>query len=235
MKNVFIFSIALFTGLVVSAQKIVPSSNVITEQRTVLNFSQINAASGIEVVIVFGGTEKVEIQAPDNVIQYVETVTEKNLLNIRLRKGVNIRGNVAVKVLVGVKSLTKITASSGSKISIENMLAEDKLDISLSNASLTGSVSVQKASLSLSKKSHVDLSGSCKELKLSASGGSSAGGTKFTVEVLKAKLSGGSTARLTVTQSIDFEGAKGSNLHYAGNPKLRKIKASGDSGLYRAE
>ena len=236
MKRVIVFLLVLFVGgMVTYAQKVKPSSNVIAEQRTVLNFSQLVISNDIEVVLVFAGVEKIEIQAPDNVLQYVETVAEKGVLNVRFRKGVKFQGNAAVKVTVNIKSLTKITAANNSKISLENTLAADKLDVLLNNASFTGNIAVQKASFTLSKGAKANLSGTCKELKMNLSAASTVGTVSLSVDVVEAKLSGQSTARITIIQSVEFNGAKESSLYYLGNPKIKGIKASGDSGLFRAD
>ena len=235
MKKVIVFSFAFLAGIVMYAQKVAPSSNVITEQRTVMNYSQLSVSDDIEVFVAFTGTEKIEIQAPDNVVQFIETVVEKDVLNIRFRKGFNLRGNATIKVTVSMKSLTKITAVNRSKIVLENTLSASKLDVRLSNATLTGNITAQKASVVLAKASQANLSGTCKELKMSLSGASNLGSSTFSADILEAKLSGQSTARLTVVQSIDFNGAKASNLYYLGSPKIKAIKASGDSGLFKAD
>ena len=235
MKKVIVFSFVLFAGTVVFAQKVSPSSNVINEQRTVLNFSQLVVSDGIEVVVNFTGTEKIDIQAPDNVIQYIETVAEKGVLNVRFRKGLKLKGNATIKVTVSLKSLTKITAVNKSKITFVNTVSSDKLDIVLNDAALTGHIATQKASITLAKGAKADLSGTCKDLKMNLSGASTLGGTSLVAEVVEAKLSGQCTARLTINQSVDFNGAKGSSLYYLGNPKIKGIKASGDSGLFRAD
>lgn len=235
MKKVIVFSFALFVGLVAQAQKVKPSSNVISEQRTVLNFSQLVVSDGIEVSVIAAGVEKIDIHAPDNVIQYIEAVVEKGVLNVRFRKGFKLNGNATIKVIVNVKSLTKIVAGDKSKILLENTLAVDKLDVVLNNASLIGTIAVQKASFVLAKGATATLTGTCKDLKLNLSGKSTLGSTTLTADVVDAKLNGQCTARLTITQSIDFNGAKESSLYYLGNPKIKGIKAKGDSGLFRAD
>ena len=235
MKKIIVFSFALFAGVVVFAQKVVPSSNVITEQRTVLDFSQLVVSNGIEVVVAFTGSEKIEIQAPDNVVQFIETVAEKGVLNVRVRKGVKFRVNPTVKVFINMKSLTRILATDNSKIVFENTISAEKLDITLNNATLKGHIAVQKASIVLTKGAKADLSGTCNELKLNSSGASTLVDTSLSVDVLEAKMNGQCTARVMVTQSLEFNGAKGSNLYYLGNPKIKGIKASGDSGFFRAD
>ena len=230
MKKVIVFAFALLGGVVVFAQKVTPSNNVITEARTMLNYSQLSVSDGIEVSVTFTGEEKVEIQAPDNVIQYIETFVEKEVLTIRFRKDFKLSGNATIKVSVSMKSLTKITAVNKSKVVLENTLSGSSLNVSLTNASLIGPIAVQKASIVLAKESMANLSGACKEVKLNLSGASALGSAAFSAEVLVANLSGQSSARMTVTQSLDFTGSKESNLYYLGNPKLKSIKASGNSG-----
>ena len=231
MKKVIVISFALLTGLVGYAQKVKPSSNVINEPRTVLNFSQLVVSNGIEVVVVTTGSEKVEIQAPDNVIQYVEVVVEKEVLNVRFRKGFKLNGNATIKVTVNVKSLTKISASDKSKIVLENALSADKLDVVLSNASLSGQVAAKKMSISLEKAAKADLLGTCDDLKMSVAGASSFGSTSFTAKEVSAKLSGQSSARLTITQSVEFSGVKESNLYYLGSPNIKKSSGKDNSRL----
>ncbi|MCL2131571.1 MAG: DUF2807 domain-containing protein [Lentimicrobiaceae bacterium] len=234
MRKIVVFAFALAAGMVVYAQKVKPSSNVISEQRTVLNFSQLSVSNGIEVSVSFTGSEKVEIQAPDNVVQFIETVVEKDVLSVRFRKGFKLQGNAAIKVSVNAKSLTKITAVNKSKITLEQTLTANKLDVKLTDAVLTGTIAVQKASFALAKEAQANLSGTCKDLKMELSGKSNLGNTSFTADAVVAKLSGQCTARLAISGSVEFSGAKGSNLYYLGNPALKKIKASGDSGIRTA-
>jgi len=235
MKKVIVFSFALFAGLIVQAQKVKPSSNVITEQRTVLNFSQLVVSNGIEVFVVSSGTEKVEIQAPDNIVQFIETVVEKGVLNVRYRKGFKLNGNATIKVTVNMKTLTKIVATNKSKVVLENTLATDKLDVSLTNATLEGNIAVQKASFVLAKGANANLSGTCKELKMNLSGVSTMGTTSLTADIVNAKLSGQCTARLTISQSVEFNGAKESRLYYLGSPQIKKSKGTDNSGVFRAD
>ena len=235
MKKVVVMFVLLAVGAVAQAQKVKPSSNVITEQRTVMNFSQLVVSDGIEVVVLFTGTEKVDIQAPDNVVQFVEAAVEKDVLNIRFRKGFKMKGNAAIRVTVNMKSATKITAVNKSRVALGNALAVEKLEVRLTDATLEGALAVNKASMVLAKGAKANLTGTCKELKLSLSGASTVGSTALSADVVEAKLSGQCTARLTITQSVEFNGAKGSTLYYLGNPKIKGIKASGDSGLFRAD
>lgn len=234
MKKVVIFSFALFAGIVVFAQKVTPSSNVITEQRTVLNFSQLAVFNGIEVVVVNANTERVEISAPDNVVQFVETVVDKGVLNVRLRRGLKLRGSATIQVTVSAKSLNSISAVK-SKVTFENTFTADRLTIHLDDASMSGHLAIQRGVITLVKKAKTDLAGACADLRLTLSGGSTFGNTSFAADVLDARLSKQSTARLTIIQSVNFVGSKGSKLHYLGNPLIRGIKASGDSGLMRAD
>jgi hypothetical protein len=232
MKKVVVILFALFTGVVVYAQKVKPSSNVVNEQRTVLNFSQLVVSNGIEVFVVTTGSEKIEIQAPDNVIQYVEAVVEKEVLNIRFRKGFKLNGNATIKVTVNVKSLTSLSASNQSKIVLSNALTTEKLDVTLNNSSLSGLIAVsKKLSISLDKAAQADLSGTCKELKMSLTGASTLGSTSLTADVVSAKLSGQSTARLTIAQSVEFTGAKESSLYYLGSPTIKKSSGKDNSKL----
>jgi hypothetical protein len=134
-----------------------------------------------------------------------------------------------------MKSLTKITAKNKSKITVEGTLTANKLDISLTDATLSGNIAAQKANITLSKGAQANLSGTCHELKTSLASGSSIGSTSLAVDVLEAKLNGQCTARLTVNKSIVFNGTKGSSLHYMGSPQLKLVKASEDSSISKID
>ena len=235
MKKVIVFLFALFTGSVMYAQKVSPSANIITEHRTMLNFSQLSVSNGIDMVITFAENEGIEIQAPDNIVQFIETIVLKDVLYVRFQKGFKLYGSAAVKVNVNMKTLTKLTATKRSRVALENALAVDKLDIELSESELTGHITVQKASLTLEKTSQANLTGTCRDLKLILSGSSTIGNTSFAADAVTAKLSKQSTARLKVNESIEFNGTKESNFYYLGNPKIKGIKASGNSGIYKAD
>jgi len=232
MRKVVVIMFTLFAmGAVAQAQKVKPSSNVITEQRTVMNFSQLSVTDGIEVVVLFTGTEGVEIQAPDNVVQFVDAVVVKDVLNIGFRKGFKMRGNATIRVTVNKKALTKITVAQKAKVTFGNIFTTERLDVLVTDAALEGPIVANIANLVLRKGAKANLTGTCKDLTLNLSGGSSLGSTALTAETVNANLSGKSTARLTIAQSVQFRGAKESTLRYSGSPRIQGVKADKTSGL----
>jgi len=232
MRKVIVIMFALFAiGAVAQAQKVRPSSNVITEQRTVMNFSQLSVTDGIEVVVLFTGTEGVEIQAPDNVVQFVDAVVVKDVLNIGFRKGFKMRGNATIRVTVNKKALTNITVTKKAKVIFGNIFTTDKLNVRVTDATLEGPIVANSAVMVLEKGAKANLTGTCKDLRLTVSGASSLGSTAFTAEVVDANLRGKSTARLTIAQSVQFRGAGESTLRYSGSPRIQGVKADKTSGL----
>lgn len=89
MKQLFIFGAALFLCACSDNSEIIPSGKLVKQNRPVSSFSVINVSNGIHLTLSQEDKDvAVNVEADDNIIQYIETFTENHILHLRLKDGV---------------------------------------------------------------------------------------------------------------------------------------------------
>ena len=77
MKQLFIFGAALFLCACSDNSEIIPSGKLVKQNRPVSSFSVINVSNGIHLTLSQEDKDvAVNVEADDNIIQYIETFTE---------------------------------------------------------------------------------------------------------------------------------------------------------------
>jgi hypothetical protein len=188
-----------------------------------------------EVFITFSNsTESIEVEANDNLHDYIEIENFNGRLEIGLQRGVNIRGNAHLRVNITTKNVHTYDISGASFVKLESPWSGSNLDVFVSGASsFDGKIDAGKASINLSGASSTDLGGTVRNLHSTLSGASRLDDYDLVIQNLEMDLSGASSARLTVQESIMLEASGASTLHYKGDAVIEKIELSGASNIKR--
>lgn len=200
-KIVFaVFALALVgVGFYISARGIVPSKKIITIEKTFSSFDEVSISSAISATYVqtSGSNYKVTVSAPENVIDCVGVVQDKNEIKIGMMRKSSFDGNPNVKVIIYSPALSEVEVCGASSFRASSMsLPGRKIDIEVSGAS---SVNVDRIT---GTKIDVEASGASK-VRLG-----NVASQSLDVEVL-----GASTAVLEgKSEKVDFEASGASSI-----------------------
>lgn len=254
MKKILLSFITVALAFTGCAYAIFPSGMIVAQTRGVEGFEGISVANGIQVTIHTGTvTESVEVEADDNVMEYVETFVSKGTLFIKLRDGVIIKPRASIRVTVTALSVGTVAASGGSRIEFEGQTVSPGFAAALSGGSqlagvfrtesaalslsggalIEGSFNSQTVALSMSGGSRAELNGAMGFLTLDCSGGSITDGFTLVCDEAVLSLSGGSQAYLTIDSSLIIRASGGSSLTYRGEAVIQEQSLSGGSTVRR--
>lgn len=194
------------------------SGNIITEKRTVADFSGISVSSSIDVEVKIGAVASVEVEADDNIIGHIVTKVSNGILKIGLEDLHSI-SNAQLKVYITTPVLRTVKASSSSSVKVLDVIKDDgKLSFDASSsADIEAEVDAPEVYAEASSSASVTLSGRTKNYKANVS---SSGDIK-SMELLSentdisANSSGSAevyasvtlTANASSSGSIDYKGA----------------------------
>lgn len=210
--------------------------------RTLDAYTQIDIESAVDATITEGAPGTIMVKTHESVFEHVETYVSGEVLHIRYRKGINFKRSPDIHITIPANNLSKIDISGACNVDVASnnqVFNTSAVSIELSGASsFRGSVSVdttETVSLELSgassfrgaiyaKTTNVDLGGaseieildgSVETLTIDAGGASTFNGKKFTTDILRATLSGGSNTYINVTTEITKANLSGaSDLYY---------------------
>lgn len=116
---------ALMMSVTANAKTIKASKNYVTKSVKVEQFSAITTTSSVDVKYSQSPVTKIEIYAPDNIIEYVDVRVSGNTLKVGYKSvsgGLSIQGNNKAEVRVSAPSVNAFNTASSGDIDINTPL-----------------------------------------------------------------------------------------------------------------
>ncbi len=183
-----------------------------SEARSADDFQGVDGGGVFQVEITAGKEFKVEVDADDNLLQYIRTEVDGDVLTISTTESLNSRK--PMRVLISDKNINTVRASGASQVS------------------LTG-VKNQALEIDTSGASKINLVGETVALTIDVSGASKIDAEGLKAETASVHASGASNVSVFVTNRLVSEASGASKIAYSGNPSSVEKNASGVSKVYQ--
>jgi len=179
------------------------SGNVISESRSVKDFTGIELSGSGKLIIEQSDVESLTITADDNLLPELTSEVRDSKLILSTKDFININptGSVTYKLLV--KKLNSIGVSGGAEIDAKG-LNTDSLDVRVSGAgdiTITGTTDKQEISISGAGKYHAD---------------------GFKSKSATVTISGIGSALLAVSDKLDVHVSGAGEVEYVGDPQVNE-------------
>jgi len=231
-----------------ACSKVRGSGDVVTEERPVSDITGVELATIGNLYIELGDTEKLLIEAEDNLLEYFETEVHRGILTIKTRRNTNLSPREPVNYYLTVKELNRIEISSAGDVEAPDLKAK-RFKISNSSAGdLTmGALECTALEVNLSSAGDVDieeLNARTLKVDISSAGTLEIGGGEVdeqfvhlssagdynAEDLLSAEadvsLSSVGSARIQVSDYLDADLSSMGSLYYRGNPRVHQRTSS---------
>ena len=184
------------------------SGNVASEKREVGEFSKIDVSHVFQVEVIAQSEYAVEVEADDNLLQFIKTEVRGGTLHIDLDQRVKTRNGMRVRV--SAPNIDRVQASGASRVDVSN-LRNGEFAVDTSGASkITAAGQTGNLIVDVSGASQLDLSG------LSAA-------------TANIDASGASKVNVNVANELIADASGASRITYAGSPKVSKSTSGASS------
>ncbi len=234
MKNLFFYLIALMSGLALlpSCEIIEAEGPVVTEFRNKTNFDGIKISICGQVNFQVAPQYKVEVQAPRNILDEMETKVENRALVIKWDNNVRIRDCEDVTVNLSGPDLKFIFNSGSSDIRVMGAVKHANLELVVSGS---GSIDMDYAEIAqeiealVSGSGHVEIKdGKADENKLHTSGSGYIDLRHVPVKEADTHVSGSGMISVNVEDYLEAHISGSGDVYYYGNPRINsKVSGSG--------
>jgi hypothetical protein len=223
---ILLLSAFLIQSCVVNFQdSISGNGNVIRQSREVTEFTGIKVSTGIDVLLTQGQTLGVEVEADENLQEWIRTEVKGSVLHIYSDK--NIRMAKAKKVFVTCNVLDRIEISSAGDINSVNKFNTDKLAIEMSSAGdLHFELEANEISISISSAGNAYLKGRTDVLKADLSSAGDLNAFDLEAKTGDISVSSAGSARVFITEEASFYSSSAGNIAYKGEPRIKGIHTS---------
>lgn len=198
--------------------------NFISENRTLAQFHSIDASNAVEIELTQQPTQALSVSTLSEYLPQIKTEVVDGVLRIYSTENL-IRP--AVKVKIGVDSLTSIKGNGAASFDFKNGFNVKNLNIQLEGASKIdlNINSAQKLVINISGASQLEAEGVADTLMISGRGASKIEADDLRSNVVKVDLSGASKAEIYASDEFDGKASGASKIVCFGNP----FKRSNDS------
>lgn len=186
------------------------SGNIQTEKRNVSEFNKVDVSGAFVVEITAQKDYSLEVEADDNLFQFIKTEVDGETLRIESEKRFSTSN--PLKIRISAPDIERLELSGASKATIIN-LDNELLDIDSSGAS------------------KISCEGKTNNLVVQMSGASHFDGEKISAESVSVDASGASHATVLVKNDLKADLSGASKVVYFGNPTNIEKKVSGASSV----
>ena len=206
------------------------NGTVTTENRTINQpFTAIKASEGLDVYVTQSERENVSVEADENLQDIIMTEVTDGVLKIHTKK--NISKSKSKKVMVHFKTISNITATSGSDVYGKNTITVQNLELKTTSGSdMTLDVETHTLTCKATSGSDLKLTGKTINLTAEATSGSDINAAQLIAQTSNVKASSGSDITINTTKELIAKASSGGDVKYYGTPeKVNKSASSSGS------
>ena len=197
-----------FTNFSLKVGSVKGSGQMGTEVRELSGFRKIDASGVFQIEIVAQKDFSVEVEADDNLLQYITTEVRRGVLKLETERKLNTSNPIRVRI------------SAPDIEGIETAGAANVILTELKNGSLE---------IDSSGASKIKVSGETAKLVVDVSGATRVDAEGLTAVDANVEASGASTVELLVNGNLKTNASGASTIRYAGSPRDVVKKSSGAS------
>jgi len=214
---------------VLSANQIVGSGKLVTQEYTLQDFTRINAGSNFQVTLHHGAPFAVSITADDNVIQLLSADLKGNELRLDLKPG-NHPGftNVTMRAEVSLPALEVVSTSGNAAVHLGEVHGGNLTLKGQSNGLIDGQVAVDRLTIDAGSNGQVKLTGSAEKLGLTCGGNAILRLGDLAARTARVDLNSNAGATVRATGKLDYSVGGNGRLTYSGGAALGVQKTEGN-------
>jgi hypothetical protein len=208
------------------------NNHVVKKEREAGKFTGLRVSSGIDVYLKQAGNESIEVEADENLHEYILTEIRDGELHVYTEA--NIREAEMKRVYVTMRDISSLKTSSAADIIGETPVKTDRLELSASSAGdIKLEINAKEVEANISSSGDVTLTGAADILNadLSSAGDLNAYG----LEVKEADISASSAgdADINVSERLRARSSSAGDINYRGNPKYIDAHSSSAGGVHK--
>jgi len=229
----FLTSSCYFLG----GRRVHGNGHITTQERSVGSFDQVEVSGAIELYVSGGESGPVRIETDENLQQYVEVEQHGSVLEVRSRRGYNLRPTKKVIVHVSSPNYSRLSVSGASNIVGQNKIhGNDRLEMHVSGAGdIRADVDAPDFKASVSGSGNIDLKGNVRDLDLEISGAGDAKCFDMMAENTKVRISGAGSADVYASVSLDAHVSGAGGVSYKGGATKVSQQVSGAGSVKKVD
>lgn len=199
---------------------IVGSDNLVTENRSLANFSSVDLRSVGIVNLTYGAAQDVSVTVNDNILEYIETTVSNGVLTVDIEPGHRF-SNLKLTVDITMMDLELITNTGAGTIKSMNSFEVESVQLTLTGAGqIRLELNADQLISSHTGAGYIVLQGEVATHQISHSGAGSIHAFDLMTDTTVISLSGAGKAEVYVAQLLEVTITGAGSVYYIGYPTI---------------
>lgn len=235
MKKLVAF---LLLGIIISTsscrftgKRVKGNGHVITDNRGLSGFTSVVSEGSFDVYVSTGSPASVKIEAEDNILPYIETYVDNNILRIDTKDDVWLRPRRSVKIYVVAPHFRKIhSKGTGNIISQTKITDSSRMDLVINgNGDIKVDVDAPEVNAEVTGNGGIDVTGQSKTFKGTLTGNGNIHAFNLMAEQTNVRILGNGDADVFASVHLDISIGGNGNVRYKGGGQISShITGNGD-------
>ncbi len=209
--------------------KLQGSGTLAVRSITVSSFARLHLSVQGTVYFVMGDDERIEIEADDNLLDYVQAVNSGRTLFVTSENKLRSPAFTALRITVYLRQLTELSIACDGDVVCPNVLrVPDPLTVKIqSNGATELAVEAPALIISIASDGHTTLRGAAGDVQLKAHSHGNVLAGELRTQHLKVTNKCDGNVEVYAEQTIAAQHMGNGYLHYAGPARLTEVRANG--------
>jgi hypothetical protein len=162
-KKIILATLILTGTFAVNAQnnqKIKGNGKIVTVNRTTSAFDGFAVGGSFDVILIKGKEGKITIEGEENIISYIKTEIEGDLLQIKFKKNTNINTTKRLTITVYFENIEKVSLAGSGNITCDEIIKSKDFAVALGGSgNITLKVNANEINANIGGSGNIELIG----------------------------------------------------------------------------
>lgn len=225
-----ILAVSLGSCRFISGKRVRGNGNVITQERSVGNFTGVRSKGSFDIYLSSGPVASVKLEGEENILQYIETNIEGGALNIETQEDINLRPKRDIKIYVTAPSFAQVKVyGSGDIVSQNKLTGNEAMEFgTYGSGDIKVDVNAPKLQAEISGSGDMELKGEVREFEGEINGSGNIKAMDLKAEQSKIGINGSGNVDSYASVKMEIQVRGSGDVRYKGPAQvISDIKGSG--------
>lgn len=215
-------------------KKVKGNGNVVTENRTTIDYEKIAVAGAFDVTLVAGKEGELTIEIEDNLSQYLITEVKEGTLKVKWKKGINVRTKKGVKITIPFKQINSVSLAGSGNIKTKDVISSHDLVLKIAGSgNLDLDVKASELITKIAGSGDMSIKGNTTNLICKIAGSGDFDSYDLTTQDSEIKIAGSGSVRTTVNGKLSAKIVGSGSVYYKGTGTTENVKVAGSGSVSR--
>lgn len=213
-------------------KKIKGNGNQTTITRTTPEYEEISAKGSFKVTLVSGKEGTITLKGDENLLEYIETEVQDNILKIYTKKDFSFTGRENIVITVPFEKISAVGFAGSGDIETQDAINAEKLELKLAGSG-DGVFAVNSSNLKVALAGSGDLkiTGTTQELEAKLAGSGDVECSKLEAQNADVSVAGSGDLKVNCIKNLMARVAGSGDIYYKGKPESIDSKVAGSGNI----